>query len=487
LYIDANKEPHDPAPNTPFNNIPPQIAHHRALLFTLATPVSFSKEGWEQYWPFIDNVWSLHQRPKFSAITGWARIYGACRLARKVNYPDPPEGSRPRARRDHGMCKAQIRVTVYADGSRHVKRTSEEGHTHDLEFIDGIKRNSGVRSIILDPFFKGWEPGGILAYIRDALAQGAGRTADAGNAGGDGNDAHEGGAKRSLLEQAGGLCINRQEVQNVLNAAQRRAHPGQDPSFVKKQMDKYRKLITCTAKGCNAPPFPDNRALMDHRRRDHGLRTHDHSDKLYGCPEKTCWRRKKSKGFSTLLGLEDHVKKRHPERIGPHGLDLNLAEVSMSQSPEGDEGDPDSDAMEAEIRDGQQEAPLAPFEGYNAAFNISGGQQPRMLLDAHMDPIGHQSQPITPESPAVLDSVTENHEAASIEGRILQSLGRERQANSEEPQTPATLSYMELKQLRLRVARLKRDREKIDQEIAKLDRILERDKAAETTRDGSAG
>jgi hypothetical protein len=159
----------------------------------------------------------------------------------------------------------------------------------------------------------------------------------------------------------------------------------------------------------------------------------------------------------------------------------------MSQSPEGDEGDPDSDAMEAEIRDGQQEAPLAPFEGYNAAFNISGGQQPRMLLDAHMDPIGHQSQPITPESPAVLDSVTENHEAASIEGRILQSLGRERQANSEEPQTPATLSYMELKQLRLRVARLKRDREKIDQEIAKLDRILERDKAAETTRDGSAG
>lgn len=163
--------------------------------------------------------------------------------------------------------------------------------------------------MVLDDFFKSWEAGGILAYLRDTAHQADGR---------------------DLLKEAGGLYLSRQEVQNIMNGALKKAYPGQDISEVKKQMDKYKTYTTCNFKGCNAPAFPDIKALMDHRKAVHGLKNHDHSDKLYACPDKTCWRRKKSKGFATLLGLEEHMREKHgPGSNAEQTMDPQLQSPAM--------------------------------------------------------------------------------------------------------------------------------------------------------------
>lgn len=36
---------------SPLSRIPLDIAHHRAMLFALDTPVQFDQHAWERYWP----------------------------------------------------------------------------------------------------------------------------------------------------------------------------------------------------------------------------------------------------------------------------------------------------------------------------------------------------------------------------------------------------------------------------------------------------
>jgi hypothetical protein len=375
-----------------------------------------------------------------------------------------------------GICKAMLRVTVYADGTRLVERTSEAGHSHDMDYIDSVKRNSGVRNIVLDPFFKSWEAGGILAYLRDSSARQTEKTTDTNsnnddNTVDDGSEAGGNGAGSNILD-AGGLHICRQEVQNILNGALRRAHPGQDVAFVKKQMDKYKKYITCTNKGCNASAFPDIRALMEHRKQVHGLRTHDHSDKLYGCPDKTCWRKKKSKGFSTLLSLEEHVKEKHPERATADGLDLGNAGGRLPVSadlPMSAEFEPES-GMEGVMSNAQQQS----FDQcYNPSlYSPAVGRNGAMQIDTPLAQSNHQRHPITPESSAAFEAQMVAQLNAPVGGQVPQSPNLGRRASAEDQQAPMPLSYTEREKMKLRISRLKAERLKLDQEIARLCRAV---------------
>ncbi|KAF2738900.1 hypothetical protein EJ04DRAFT_6917 [Polyplosphaeria fusca] len=305
---------------SPLNNIPADIGNHRALLFALDSPVQLTSAVWDRFWPYIDNIWCVHQKPQRTSLTGNAKVYGACRLNRKTRDPPPGEKIRTRQRREGGTCGAKFRLTILPDGRRLLERTGE-AHTHSLEHIDSMKRNTGVRNLVLDDFFRSWEAGGILAFLRDTTKE----------------EPH-----RDILKEAGGLYMSRQEVQNVLNSAWKKAYPGQDIGEVKRQMDKYKNYTTCRHKGCNAPAFADVKALMDHSKTVHGFKSHDHSDKLYACPVKTCWRRKKSKGFATMLSLEEHLRERHPEHSSappPQSMsettmeDTNLDSILDSQLP----------------------------------------------------------------------------------------------------------------------------------------------------------
>jgi hypothetical protein len=156
--------------------------------------------------------------------------------------------------------------------------------SHDLDYIDGIKRNSGVRSLVLDPFFNAWEPAGILAYLRDPEHYVNGR---------------------DILSEGGGKYLERREIMNIFAQNLKKMYPGLDISHVKKEQEKYRAVKMCNFKGCNLA-FPDSKALTKHRKEAHVEMRHDHSDQLYTCPNKGCHRRKKSKGFLSITALREH-------------------------------------------------------------------------------------------------------------------------------------------------------------------------------------
>lgn len=139
-------------------------------------------------------------------------IKGKCRLLRK---PVGGQGSntRSRSQRDGtGTCNARFKITILHNGVRVLEKLDDTTHSHDLEFIDSVKRNSGVRSIILHDFFKSWDVSAVLAYLRD--------------------NAHNVNGK-DLLKEAGGHYINRNEVSNIINRALRTAYPGQDVTEIK--------------------------------------------------------------------------------------------------------------------------------------------------------------------------------------------------------------------------------------------------------------
>ncbi|OCK84032.1 hypothetical protein K432DRAFT_401489 [Lepidopterella palustris CBS 459.81] len=400
---------------SPLNAIPPDISLHRNLLFALDTPVQLTPQVWEKFWPYIDNVWCVHQKPQGPHPSGISKIYGGCRLNRKTNFPPPPvhENSRPRQRREGGTCKAKFRLTLYPDGRRVVERTGEE-HSHTLEHIDSIKRNSGVRGLVLDDFFKSWEAGGILAYLRDTAVQ-------------------EG---RDLLKEAGGLYLSRQEVQNIMNGALKKAYPGQDISEVKKQMDKYRTYTTCNFKGCAAPAFADIKSLMDHRKAVHGLKSHDHSDKLYACPDKSCWRHKKSKGFATLLGLEEHMREKH--------------------GPGGKNGDENGNGNGSE---NNNMASTSHMDNMQVPMNLDTSLDPQLqsnILNMH----NQLPDPITP--------------ASSTPGEEGVPHPHPHPHQRQHPQQDAeqALTDLERESMQLRVKRLEIERAKLDHEISRLNRIL---------------
>jgi len=141
-----------------------------------------------------------------------------------------------------------------------------------------------VRSLVTDPFFNSWEAAGILAYLRDPEHYINGK---------------------DMLTEAGGKYLERREIINVFTQTLRKAYPGLDVTELKKQQDKYKSMKTCNFKGCNRA-FADSKELTAHRKQAHAERRHDHSDKLYTCPCKTCHRRKRSKGFETLNQLREH-------------------------------------------------------------------------------------------------------------------------------------------------------------------------------------
>lgn len=194
------------------------------------------------------------------------------------------------------------------DGGRMLER-SKEGHSHDLDHIDAIKRCTGVRRLVSDPFFSSWESGPILAYLKDP--------------------ANAPPTQPDLLGLAGGRYLERREIVNIFSQKLRAAYPSLDASSLKKQKEKYEGVKTCNFKGCNLN-FKDAKELARHKKEAHEERRHDHSDKLYTCPRKECHRHKRSKGFATVLAVKEHMSRMsHWGLVGYHGGDDGMRLIDV--------------------------------------------------------------------------------------------------------------------------------------------------------------
>lgn len=288
-------------PSPPLTEIPDDIAIHREGIFNLGTTLHFTPELWDKVWPYIDNVWCLRQAATRSVTTGIAIMNGACRLHAKPPPPKPTTTpGRLRRRALRGTCPAKFRLTVYPDGRRKVEPIHENpysnnvlAHNHSLEDMDAYKRSSGLRNLALHPYFKGWEGGGIIAYLRDESSKMPGNP----------------------LIQAGGRHLTRVEVTTVVNAALKTENPERDLNEIQKMKEKYANCTLCNYPGCDAPAFPTMAEMFVHRRMVHGRKVNTGGDatRLFKCPTAFCKRQKKSIGFASMEILLDHIKTKHGE------------------------------------------------------------------------------------------------------------------------------------------------------------------------------
>ncbi|EXJ68002.1 uncharacterized protein A1O5_08617 [Cladophialophora psammophila CBS 110553] len=159
----------EPQDYSVFNN-PRDLADMRQRLFTLEDPVELPVADWRNYFPFVDNIWrKMRSQPEDA---GANVEYYACRLRRgasqKPHTPRPtPEGKQKRKKRvrDEKTCAMTMKV-VYNNGPIETCTISKatDGvmrHSHDLDYIDGTKRNTGIMDTARHEATKGYLPASI--------------------------------------------------------------------------------------------------------------------------------------------------------------------------------------------------------------------------------------------------------------------------------------------------------------------------------------
>jgi hypothetical protein len=164
---------------TMFNN-PPNLSRIRRVLFECRDPIEISLEEFETYWPFIDNVW-VKQRSNASKEGHCTTDYYMCRLRRPTHRTSDtrplPEGKRPRKKRvrEGGICNFQIKVVRFegAYSTVTIARTpgSSSVHSHDLDYIDRVKRNSGLMESARKESVKGYLPSSIFTKFQEEPAK----------------------------------------------------------------------------------------------------------------------------------------------------------------------------------------------------------------------------------------------------------------------------------------------------------------------------
>ncbi|RJE23641.1 riboflavin biosynthesis protein [Aspergillus sclerotialis] len=157
-------------------NNPPNLARIRQVMFECKEPIEISLEEFDTYWPFIDNVW-VKQRSNSSKEGHCTTDYYMCRLRRPTHRTSEtrplPEGKRPRNKRvrEGGVCNFQIKVVRFegAYSTVTISRTpgSSNAHSHDLDYIDKVKRNSGLMEFARKEAVKGYLPSSIYTKFQE--------------------------------------------------------------------------------------------------------------------------------------------------------------------------------------------------------------------------------------------------------------------------------------------------------------------------------
>lgn len=157
-----------------YEGAPPNIARVRQLMFEVRDPIELSLEEFDKYWPYVDNVW-LKKR-SYSNVSSSTSTYRCrlCRLRVRPSRAGPPEEgkkSRNHPVRERGNCKMQVKV-VRVEGAHScvtITQTPSSGHnhTHELDNIDKIKRNSGIMELARKESVKGYLPSSIFAKFTE--------------------------------------------------------------------------------------------------------------------------------------------------------------------------------------------------------------------------------------------------------------------------------------------------------------------------------
>ena len=148
---------------------PPSLGLVRQRLFEIQDSIELSAQDFERYWPFIDNVWVRNRAVTTSKDTNTVTEWYQCRLRkahdRTPYVPRPtPEGKvgRKKRVRENVSCDMTlkvIRIEGIVPSYRIVRGAGKEAkHSHDLDYVDGVKRNSGIMDTARREGVKGYQP-----------------------------------------------------------------------------------------------------------------------------------------------------------------------------------------------------------------------------------------------------------------------------------------------------------------------------------------
>ncbi|MCJ1399632.1 2,5-diamino-6-(ribosylamino)-4(3H)-pyrimidinone 5'-phosphate reductase [Xylographa trunciseda] len=221
LDVDSANGPVEPAdesnteellvPKRDINDLrfpPPHLADIRWRLFEVREPIELKIDEFEHYWPYTDNVWVRQHRAGTDRSGRVTTDYYACRLQRPTYTPrkaDPtrPDGKplRKKQTREGGTCQMRIK-TVRTEGAcpkYSITKVGDHEHTHDLDHMDRIKRNTVVMEIARAEVMKGFMPASVFTIMSE---------------------------DEEKLAAAGGRYLNRNDVRNA-SQAWRRTHGDQ--------------------------------------------------------------------------------------------------------------------------------------------------------------------------------------------------------------------------------------------------------------------
>jgi hypothetical protein len=114
--------------------IPLDVQQFRERLFALDEPVALDRDSFTKCWPYIDNIWCLHNRhDAIDALTNGKtnKFWGGCRLQRRWDHSSnntPAKGMRNRVRRETGTCQAKFKLTVMPNGMHVLERSTKDEH-----------------------------------------------------------------------------------------------------------------------------------------------------------------------------------------------------------------------------------------------------------------------------------------------------------------------------------------------------------------------
>ena len=156
----------------------------------------------------------------------------------------------------------------------------------------------------------------------------------------------------------------------------------------RRQQAKYKSFMTCSVKGCTAPPFADPKEFKKHRQESHGFQKHDHSHKI-PCPERTCGRRKQSRGFVSQTALDEHMRRYHgTDPPTTNGAEAGSPDDDLAAALSAEVGDATLDQDEAEDDDSPDaEGPLSGPARRHMEGRLAQLEKERSRLDDEIERI----------------------------------------------------------------------------------------------------
>ena len=154
----------------------PFMQQMRETLFHLKEPIELKEDEFERYWPYIDNVWVRQHKGTIDKSGRSNMDYYACRLQRPTYTPrrtsqPRPEGQpqRKKKTREGGTCHVRVKVSKHQGEYKKltISRIGEQEHTHDLDHLDKVKRNSAVMDIARSEVMKGYMPASVFTVMHE--------------------------------------------------------------------------------------------------------------------------------------------------------------------------------------------------------------------------------------------------------------------------------------------------------------------------------